>query len=61
MPGYVAADTVLFEDLGDGRTKVNNTSLFHATEERDGALSSGMEQGLAGSFAALDRLLAKLG
>lgn len=60
MPGYVAVDTATFEDLGDGRTRVVCTSLFHTTEERDGMLSSGMEQGLGESYAALDRLLAKL-
>jgi len=49
------------EDLGDGRTKVVNTSLFHSTEERDGMLNSGMEQGLNESYAALDKVLAKLG
>jgi uncharacterized protein YndB with AHSA1/START domain len=58
MPGYVAVDTATFEDLGDGRTKVVTTSLFHTTEERDGMLESGMEQGLGESYAALDRLLA---
>ncbi len=61
MPGYVAIDTVTFEDLGDGRTRVVTTSLFHTTEERDGMLSSGMEAGLSQSYAALDRLLATLG
>lgn len=60
MPGYVAIDTTTLEDLGDGRTKVITTSLFHTTEERDGMLSSGMQQGLDQSYAALDRLLAKL-
>jgi len=60
MPGHVVVETVAFEDLGDGRTKVVNTSLFHTTEERDGMLRSGMEQGLNESYAALDRLLAKL-
>ena len=60
MPGYVAIETVTLEDLGDGRTRVVNTSLFHATEERDGMLNSGMEQGLNQSYAALDRLLATL-
>ena len=57
MPGYVVIETVTLEDLGDGRTKVVNTSLFHTTEERDGMLNSGMEQGLNQSYAALDRLL----
>ncbi len=60
MPGYVAVDTITMEDLGDGRTKVVTTTLFHTTEERDGMLSSGMETGLSQSYAALDRLLARL-
>jgi uncharacterized protein YndB with AHSA1/START domain len=60
MPGYVAVDTAVFEDLGDGRTKVVTTSLFHTTEERDGMLASGMEAGLNESYAALDDLLRTL-
>jgi uncharacterized protein YndB with AHSA1/START domain len=58
MPGHVVVETAILEDLGDGRTKVINISLFHTTEERDGMLQSGMEQGLNQSYAALDRLLA---
>jgi len=61
MPGYVAVDTVTFEDLGDGRTKMVNTSLFFSTEDRNGALSSPMEKGLNESYAVLDRVLAALG
>ena len=61
MPGHVAVDTTTFEDLGDGRTKVITVALFHTTEERDGMLSSGMQTGLDQSYAALDRVLAKLG
>jgi uncharacterized protein YndB with AHSA1/START domain len=60
MPGYVAVNAATFVDLGDGRTKVVTTSLFHTTEERDGMLNSGMEGGLSESYAALDRLLATL-
>ena len=60
MPGYVAVDTAVFEDLGDGRTKVVTTSLFHTTEERDGMLASGMADGLNQSYAALDDLLRTL-
>jgi uncharacterized protein YndB with AHSA1/START domain len=59
MPGYVAVNTVTFEDLGDGRTRVVTVSLFHTTEERDGMVQSGMEGGLRQSYAALDRLLEK--
>jgi uncharacterized protein YndB with AHSA1/START domain len=60
MPGYVAVDTTTFEDLGDGRTKVLTTSLFHTTQERDGMLEAGMQKGLDESYAALDRLLSTL-
>jgi uncharacterized protein YndB with AHSA1/START domain len=60
MPAHVAIETVTLEDLGDGRTKIVNVSLFHTTEERDGMLHSGMESGLNESYAALDRLLAKI-
>lgn len=58
MPGHVALETVILEDLGDGRTRIINTSLFHTTEDRDGMLQSGMEGGLNDSYAALDKVLA---
>jgi uncharacterized protein YndB with AHSA1/START domain len=60
MPAYVIINTATFEDLGDGRTRVVSTSLFHTTEERDGMLQSGMEGGLNESYVALDKLLATL-
>jgi uncharacterized protein YndB with AHSA1/START domain len=59
MPGHVIVETVEFEDLGDNRTKVTTTSLFHTPEERDGMLSSGMEGGVNASYQALVNLLAK--
>ena len=46
------------EDLEGGRTRIVITSLFHTSEERDGMLVAGMEQGMNESYAALDRLLA---
>jgi uncharacterized protein YndB with AHSA1/START domain/predicted enzyme related to lactoylglutathione lyase len=61
MPGYVVVNTMTLEDLGDGRTKLVSVSLFYTTEERDGMLHSGMEQGMNQSYAALDRLLAGAG
>lgn len=60
MPGYVIVNTTTLEDLGDGRTRLVTTSLFYTTEERDGFLQSGMEGGLNQSYAALDRVLAKM-
>ena len=61
MPGHTVLETVELEDLGDGRTRVVNTSLFFTTEERDGMLAAGMEQGLAESYVALDALLGRVG
>ena len=61
MPAHVIVETTTFEDLGDGQTKLVTTLLFHTTEERDGMLNSGMEGGLNGAYAALDRLLARSG
>ncbi len=60
MPGHVALETATLEDLGDGRTRFVNVSLFHTAEDRDGMVQSGMEGGVNESYAALDRLLAKM-
>jgi uncharacterized protein YndB with AHSA1/START domain len=60
MPGHVALETCTLEDLGDRRTRVVTTSLFHTVADRDGMLDSGMEGGLNESYAALDRVLAAM-
>jgi uncharacterized protein YndB with AHSA1/START domain len=60
MPAYVIINTTTLEDLGDGRTRLVTISLFHTTEERDGFLQSGVERGMNESYAALDRVLAKM-
>ena len=57
MPGYTILESVEFSDAGAGRTRIVITSLFFTPEERDGMLNSGMEGGMAESFAALDALL----
>lgn len=59
MPAHVCIETTEFHDLGDGRTKIVVTSLFHTQEERDGMYASGMESGVSASYAALDELLAR--
>ena len=52
--------TAELRDIGEGRTKLIVTDLFHTTEERDGVLKSGVAEGLNETYAALDALLAKL-
>jgi uncharacterized protein YndB with AHSA1/START domain len=57
--GHAVLDTVTFEDLGDGRTKVVSRSVFQTSQERDAMLGFGMQRGRDQSYAALDRLLAE--
>ncbi len=56
-PEGVALETLRFEDLGDGRTRLVATSLVESFEERDAWLASGMEVGVNDGYAKLDRLL----
>ena len=57
-PDGVALETVVFEDLGDGRTRMLKSSLCDSFEGRDAWLRSGMETGVHVGYAKLDRLLA---
>jgi uncharacterized protein YndB with AHSA1/START domain len=56
-PDGVALETMTFEDLGDGWTRLHASSLCDSFEARDGMLSSGMEVGVTEGYAKLDRLL----
>ncbi|MCA9242965.1 MAG: SRPBCC family protein [Phycisphaerales bacterium] len=42
----------------DGKTTLTLTVKYPSKEARDGAVASGMEQGLAAGYAALDKVLA---
>ena len=57
MPDGVALETMTFEDLGDGRTRLHAVSLCDSFEDRDAWLRSGMEVGVNDGYAAIDRLL----
>ena len=57
MPEGVALETLRFEDLGDGRTRLHAQSLADSFEGRDGWLNSGMEVGVNEGYAKLDGLL----
>lgn len=58
LPGRPVVNSLRFEDLGDGRTKLIATMSYFAKEERDGMIKSGMKAGMDQSYAALDKLLA---
>ena len=57
QPDGVALETLRFEDLGDGRTRLTTTSLVDSFEGRDGFVASGMEVGADEGYAKLDDLL----
>ncbi|MBX7158842.1 MAG: SRPBCC family protein [Acidimicrobiia bacterium] len=58
MPDDVSLETLRFEDLGDGYTRLHAQSLVDSFESRDAWLSSGMEVGVNDGYAKLDALLA---
>ncbi|MGL5827797.1 MAG: SRPBCC domain-containing protein [Nocardioides sp.] len=58
MPDDVALETISFEDLGDGVTRLHAQSLVDSFEGRDAWLASGMETGVNQGYAKLDTLLA---
>lgn len=56
-PEAVSLETLRFEDLGDGRTRLHGQSLVDSFEARDQWLASGMETGLNDGYAKLDALI----
>src|SRR5258708_30095177 len=56
-PDGVALETLWFEDLGDGRTRLLTQALVDSFEGRDALLRSGMEVGVDEGYAKLDRKL----
>lgn len=60
MPEGVALETLRFEDLGDGRTRLHAQSLVDSFEGRDQWLASGMETGVDQGYAKLDALVTEL-
>ncbi len=58
MPEAVSLETLWFEDLGDGRTRLHAQSLVDSFEGRDAWLASGMESGVNDGYAKLDVLIA---
>ena len=59
MPDGIALEKLRFIDLGDGRTRLEATSLVDSFEERDAFVASGMEQGVVEGYQQLDAVLAE--
>jgi uncharacterized protein YndB with AHSA1/START domain len=60
-PDVVSLDSMTFEDLGDGRTRLRGHSVFPTVEARDAMVEHGMARGVTEGYERLDALLAKEG
>ena len=58
FPDVVAIESIAFDDLGNGRTRLRIHSVYPTVEARDGMVASGMETGMTEGYAKLDALLA---
>lgn len=52
-------NTLTFEDIGDGRTRLTDHTLTDSLEGRDMMLASGMGEGVIAGYKKLDELLAQ--
>ncbi len=57
-PDGVSLETMTFEDLGEGRSRITGMSLVESLETRNMMLSGGMEVGVVEGYEQLDELLA---
>ena len=57
-PDAVALETMWFESLDGGRTRLRVRSLLDSFEARDAMLRSGMDVGVDDGFAKLERMIA---
>jgi uncharacterized protein YndB with AHSA1/START domain len=58
-PDRVALETLTFEEIDGGRTRLRTVSVAQDFATRDGMLSSGMDVGVDEGYQKLDELLAE--
>jgi len=61
MAGHVALETILFEVLPDGQTKITARTTYDTIEDLEGTLQAGMEGGAVETWDRLEELLAQVG
>lgn len=59
-PDVVSIESLTFEDLGGGRSRLRGHAVYPSLEARDGMASSGMESGMSEGYERLDEVLAEL-
>lgn len=58
--GHVILETIEFEPLPSGRTKLTAQSVYRSVADRDGMVQAGMEVGTREGYERLDELLEKI-
>ena len=57
-PDEVSIETLTFESLPDGRTRLKGHATYPSIEDRDAIVSSGMEHGMRDGYDKLEALVA---
>ncbi|MFE4499425.1 SRPBCC family protein [Rhodococcus sp. NPDC056743] len=59
FPDVVSIESMTFEDLGNGRTRLSGHSVYPSLEARDGMIESNMELGVTEGYERLDKIVAQ--
>jgi len=57
FPDVVSIESMTFEDLGNGRSRLRGHAVYPTLEARDGMASSGMEKGMREGYERLEGLV----
>jgi uncharacterized protein YndB with AHSA1/START domain len=60
MAGHISTETIVFEALPEGRTRVTATTVYGTIGDLEGVLQSGMEGGAVETWDRLEALLKRL-
>ena len=60
FPDVVSIESLTFEDLGGGRTRLRAHAVYPTVEARDGMVASNMEVGVTEGYQRLDKVAASL-
>ncbi len=58
LPDTVCLETMTFESLEDGRSRIVSVTVLDSMEAQAGMMASGMETGIDEGYEKLDELLA---
>jgi len=58
VPDVVSIESMRFEDLGGGRTRLTGHAVYPTVEARDGMVASDMESGMSQGYDRLEELVA---